>query len=83
MPTIRDLWTRIAPVPPAGGYSRAYLHHVFRAGEIISSMLLTWHNLYYYQDLMAGMREAIAQDRFAEFEAAFHAARSEGDIPPP
>ncbi len=68
--------------PACRGYSRAYLHHVFRAGEIIASMLLTWHNLHYYQELMAGMREAIAQDRFAEFEVGFHAARAEGDIPP-
>src|SRR6056297_2279141 len=68
--------------PACRGYSRAYLHHVFRAGEIIASMLLTWHNLHYYQELMAGMREAIAQDRFVEFEVGFHAARAEGDIPP-
>jgi queuine tRNA-ribosyltransferase len=68
--------------PACRGYSRAYLHHVFRAGEIISSMLLTWHNLHYYQELMAGMRDAIAADRFANFEAEFHAKRAEGDIPP-
>jgi queuine tRNA-ribosyltransferase len=68
--------------PACSGYSRAYLHHVFRAGEIISSMLLTWHNLHYYQELMQGMRDAIAADRFAEFEAGFHAARAEGDIAP-
>jgi queuine tRNA-ribosyltransferase len=68
--------------PACRGYSRAYLHHVFRAGEIISSMLLTWHNLHYYQELMAGMRDAIAADRFATFEAEFHAMRAEGDIPP-
>jgi queuine tRNA-ribosyltransferase len=68
--------------PACRGYSRAYLHHVFRAGEIISSMLLTWHNLHYYQELMAGMRDAIAADRFATFEAEFHAKRAEGDIPP-
>jgi queuine tRNA-ribosyltransferase len=61
--------TRSAPVPPAVGYSRAYLHHVFRSGEIIASMLLTWHNLHYYQELMADMRAAIAEDRFAAFEA--------------
>lgn len=66
--------------PACSGYSRAYLHHVFRSGEIISSMLLTWHNLHYYQDLMAGIRAAIAEGRFAAFEAAFHAARAEGDI---
>jgi queuine tRNA-ribosyltransferase len=68
--------------PACRSYSRAYLHHVVRAGEIIASMLLTWHNLHYYQELMADMREAIAGGRFAAFEAAFHAARAEGDIPP-
>ena len=68
--------------PACRGYSRAYLHHVFRAGEMISGMLLTWHNLQYYQDLMAGMREAIAAGRFDAWEAAFHAGRAEGDIPP-
>ncbi|MCB1310959.1 MAG: tRNA guanosine(34) transglycosylase Tgt, partial [Sedimentitalea sp.] len=59
--------------PACRGYSRAYLHHVFRSQEIISSMLLTWHNLHYYQELMGGMRAAIAEGRFGAFEAAFHA----------
>jgi len=68
--------------PACRSYSRAYLHHVFRAGEIISSMLLTWHNLHYYQELMADMRSAIAKRRFAAWEAAFHAGRAEGDIEP-
>jgi len=68
--------------PACRSYSRAYLHHVFRAGEIISSMLLTWHNLHYYQELMAGLREAIAGGRLAAFVAAFHAQRAEGDIEP-
>ncbi len=68
--------------PACRSYSRAYLHHVFRAGEIISSMLLTWHNLHYYQELMAGLRAAIAAGRLAGFVAAFHAARAEGDIEP-
>lgn len=68
--------------PACRGYSRAYLHHVFRAGEMISGMLLTWHNLHYYQELMAGMREAISDGRFDAFEAEFHAARAEGDIDP-
>ena len=66
--------------PCCSGYSRAYLHHVFRAKEIISSMLLTWHNLHYYQELMAGMRDAIAEGRFAAWEDAFHASRALGDI---
>jgi queuine tRNA-ribosyltransferase len=68
--------------PACRGYSRAYLHHVFRAGEMISGMLLTWHNLHYYQQLMGEMRAAIATDRFADFEATFHATRAEGDIEP-
>ncbi|MBV2360589.1 tRNA guanosine(34) transglycosylase Tgt [Thalassococcus sp. CAU 1522] len=68
--------------PACRGYSRAYLHHVFRAGEMISGMLLTWHNLHYYQELMSGMRAAIAAGTFAEFEAAFHAMRAQGDIEP-
>jgi queuine tRNA-ribosyltransferase len=68
--------------PACRGYSRAYLHHVFRSGEIISSMLLTWHNLHYYQELMARMRAAIAEGRMDAFEAEFHARRAEGDIEP-
>jgi queuine tRNA-ribosyltransferase len=68
--------------PACRGYSRAYLHHVFRSQEIISSMLLTWHNLRYYQDLMAGMREAIAGGTFAAWQVAFHDQRALGDIEP-
>jgi queuine tRNA-ribosyltransferase len=66
--------------PCCRGYSRAYLHHVVKAGEIIASMLLTWHNLHYYQTLMAGMRDAIEAGSFAQFQDSFHAARSEGDL---
>ncbi|MCZ0813947.1 tRNA guanosine(34) transglycosylase Tgt [Roseovarius sp. EGI FJ00037] len=68
--------------PACRNYSRAYLHHVFRSQEIISSMLLTWHNLHYYQELMQGMREAIAEARFDAWEADFHATRAQGDIAP-
>ncbi len=68
--------------PACSQYSRAYLHHVFRAGEIISSMLLTWHNLHYYQELMAGLRAAIAAGTLADFVASFHARRAEGDLAP-
>ena len=68
--------------PACQNYSRAYLHHVVKAQEIIGSMLLTWHNLRYYQDLMAGMRAAIGAGRFAMWEAEFHARRAEGDIAP-
>ena len=68
--------------PACKNYSRAYLYHVFRSQEMISGMLLTWHNLQYYQDLMADMRAAIAAGRFASFEAEFHAQRAAGDIAP-
>ncbi|WP_297778307.1 tRNA guanosine(34) transglycosylase Tgt [uncultured Roseovarius sp.] len=68
--------------PACRNYSRAYLHHVFRSQEIISSMLLTWHNLHYFQVIMAEMRAAISEGRFSAWEAAFHAARAEGDIEP-
>ena len=68
--------------PACRQYSRAYLHHVFRSQEIISSMLLTWHNLHYYQDIMAGMREAIAGGTFDVWLKDFHAGRAQGDIDP-
>ncbi len=68
--------------PACTGYSRAYLHHVFRSREIISSMLLTWHNLQYYQDLMAGIRAAISAGSFAAFQRDFHDGRAQGDIEP-
>ncbi len=68
--------------PACQNYSRAYLHHVFRSQEMISSMLLTWHNLRYYQDIMAGMREAIAAGTFAAWQSDFHSTRAQGDIDP-
>ena len=68
--------------PACRSYSRAYLHHVFRTGEIISSMLLTWHNLHYYQDLMEGLRKAIAAGGLDAFVRDFHALRAEGDLEP-
>jgi queuine tRNA-ribosyltransferase len=55
--------------PACRNYSRAYLHHVVKAKEIIASMLLTWHNLAFYQDLMAGLRGAIAEGRLEPFAA--------------
>ncbi|MBV1895789.1 MAG: tRNA guanosine(34) transglycosylase Tgt [Rhodobacteraceae bacterium] len=66
--------------PACSHYSRAYLHHVFRAGEMISGMLLTWHNLQYYQDLMAEMRAAIEAGSFELWQATFHSDRAQGDI---
>ncbi len=68
--------------PACSDYSRAYLHHVFKANEIIASMLLTWHNLHYYQELMAGLRAAISEGRVTAFAAAFEERRRAGDVPP-
>ena len=68
--------------PACKNYSRAYLHHVFKSQEIISSMLLTWHNLHYYQDLMEKIRKAILNQSFAEFELEFHKNLSLGDLEP-
>ncbi|WP_281857349.1 tRNA guanosine(34) transglycosylase Tgt [Litoreibacter halocynthiae] len=68
--------------PCCSQYSRAYLSHVFRAQEMISSMLVTWHNLHYYQELMAGLRAAIAAGDLAGFVKTFHETRALGDIEP-
>jgi len=68
--------------PACSNYSRAYLHHVFRANEMISGMLLTWHNLHYFQEIMQGMRDAIAVGTFEAWQAEFHAQRAQGDIEP-
>ncbi|MCB1958536.1 MAG: tRNA-guanine transglycosylase, partial [Rhodocyclaceae bacterium] len=56
-------------------FSRAYLHHLHRAGEMLGSMLNTIHNLHYYQTLMSEIRSAIADGRFTEFRSEFHRAR--------
>jgi len=68
--------------PACRNYSRAYLHHVVRSSEIIAAMLLTWHNLHYYQTLMQGLRDAIGSGRLAAFVRDFDAARAAGDIAP-
>ena len=68
--------------PACRNFSRAYLHHLVRSDEILGAMLMTAHNLTYYQDLMAGMRQAIAQGRMEAFAAAFHAEQVRGDIDP-
>ena len=68
--------------PASHQYSRAYLHHLHRCGEYLGAMLLTWHNLAFYQELMAAMRDAIAENRFDSFRAAFKAGQEQGDIDP-
>jgi queuine tRNA-ribosyltransferase len=56
-------------------YSRAYLRHLFRSGEILASRLNSWHNLHYYLALMAGARKAIATGEFERFRREFYAKR--------
>src|SRR5712672_1877832 len=58
-----------SPCPAARDYSRAYLHHLVKSGELLGSMLLSWANVAFYQQLMAAMRAAIADGRFATWAA--------------
>ena len=79
--------TDTGPLDPAcdcytcRNYSRAYLHHLDRCGEMLGAHLNTLHNLYYYQRLMAGLREAIAAGTLGEFVADFHGRRGQS-VPP-
>jgi queuine tRNA-ribosyltransferase len=68
--------------PAARSYSRAYLHHLTKANEMLGAVLLSTINLAYYQTLMAGMREAITAGRFADFRAETLAGWERGDVPP-
>jgi queuine tRNA-ribosyltransferase len=65
--------------PAARDYSRAYLHHLIKANEMLGAMLLTWANVAYYQSLMAGAREAIAKHCFADYVAETTANWSRGE----
>ncbi len=67
--------------PAANGWSRAYLHHLVKAEEMLGKMLLTWINLAYYQELMAGLRAAIAEGRLEDFVAQTKEGWARGDIP--
>ncbi|SCB41023.1 tRNA guanosine(34) transglycosylase Tgt [Rhizobium multihospitium] len=68
--------------PASRDYSRAYLHHLVRANEALGGMLLSWHNLAYYQELMQGIRQAIAEGRFADFMAETQENWARGDLEP-
>jgi queuine tRNA-ribosyltransferase len=71
-----------SPHPAARTYSRAYLHHLTKANEMLGAVLLSTINIAYYQTLMAGMRAAIEAGRFADFRAATMAGWEQGDISP-
>jgi len=70
------------PHPVARTYSRAYLHHLSKANELLAGTLLSEINIAYYQTLMAGMREAIAAGRFADFRHSVQEGWRRGDLPP-
>jgi queuine tRNA-ribosyltransferase len=65
--------------PAARDYSRAYIHHLVKAGETLGEMLLTWNNLAYYQSLMVGARAAIAAGRYLDYMAEAKAAWDRGE----
>ena len=68
--------------PACRSHSRAYLHHLIRSEEILGAMLLTWHNLHYYQDIMRGLRDAIAAGALDSWIAEFEDQQGRGDISP-
>jgi queuine tRNA-ribosyltransferase len=68
--------------PACRDHSRAYLHHLIRSEEILGAMLLTWHNLHYYQDVMRGLRGAIEGRALESWSDAFAREQAMGDIPP-
>ena len=68
------------PCPALSKYSRAYLHHLIRAGELLGMMLLSWANIAYYQSLMLGVRQAIDEKRFFAFYASTKEQWKRGDV---
>ena len=69
--------------PASRDYTKAYLHHLVRSGEILGQVLLSWHNLAHFHALTAAMREAVAARRFESFRRAFHARQAEPSGGPP
>jgi len=69
------------PDSPTAAWSKAYLHHLVRSGEMLGAMLMTEHNLWFYQRLMQGLRDAIADGRLAGFAAQFRARYRRADRP--
>jgi queuine tRNA-ribosyltransferase len=69
------------PQSPVAGWSKAYLHHLVRSGEILGAMLMTEHNLWFYQRLMQELREAIAEGRLDVYADEFRARYRAGGVP--
>ena len=68
--------------PACTQYSRAYVHHLIKSGEILGAMLLTWHNVQFYEDLMKDLRQAISDNRLTSFANSFRHLYTSGDIDP-
>jgi len=68
--------------PVCNNYSRAYLHHLFKANEMLGPMLLTRHNLTYYQDLMHSIRNSISNNDLSGFIKNFYRDKLKGDVEP-
>jgi queuine tRNA-ribosyltransferase len=61
----------VCPCPTCASFERAYVHHLVRSGEILGAMLMTEHNLWFYQRMMQGLRDAIAAQALDEFASNF------------
>ena len=68
--------------PACTDFSRAYMHHLTKANEILGPMLLTWHNIQYYQDLMGSLRRSISDKTLGSFIQRFNNDKLLGDIEP-
>ena len=66
--------------PLCTNYTRAYIHHLQKCNEILAVMLLSWHNIRYYERLMQGIRKSLAEDTFDEFVKDFYEKQKQGDI---
>lgn len=66
--------------PLCSNYSRAYIHHLQKCNEVLAVMLLTWHNIRYYQRLMQGLRQALSNDCLEDFAKEFYENQARGDI---
>ncbi|MGZ8306414.1 MAG: tRNA guanosine(34) transglycosylase Tgt [Allosphingosinicella sp.] len=71
----------LCPCPVCATWSRAYLHHLVRSGEILGAMLMTEHNIWFYQGLMSDLREAISERRLAAFAVDFRDRYASGRAP--
>jgi queuine tRNA-ribosyltransferase len=67
------------PCPASRDYSKAYLHHLFKADELLGQVLLSWHNVAFFEALTATMREAITEQRFDAFRREFRARQPQAD----